>query len=352
MTGVWADVVGQDAAVGVLRRAARAPVHAYLFVGPPGSTKDVAARAFAATLLTDDDDATSRAARLILAGQHLDVREVQRTGPAISAEQAREIIRLAALAPVEGTRKVMILHEFHLLQADAAARLLKVIEEPPPSTTFVVLADFVPAELVTISSRCVRIAFRQVAPDVLAGRLITEGVDPAVASDVATAAAGDLDRARVLAADPALAERRRAFADAPRGLDGTGATVVRLAADLLERIDEAAAPLIDRHTAELVELDARTARSGERGSGRRVVEERHRRELRRHRMDELRSGLAVLAAGYRDALVAGTVERPDAAVDAVHRIHAAIESLERNPNEQLLVQALLWSLPAVADQRD
>ena len=43
---VWAEVVGQDRAVDALRRAAAAPVHAYLFIGPPGSTKDEAAQAF------------------------------------------------------------------------------------------------------------------------------------------------------------------------------------------------------------------------------------------------------------------------------------------------------------------
>ncbi len=106
---IWAGVVGQDAAVEALVRASVAPVHAYLFVGPPGSTKDEAARSFAAALLTGDDDRASRDARLILAGEHPDVREVMRVGPAISKEQAGEIVRQAALAPVEGDRKVLIL---------------------------------------------------------------------------------------------------------------------------------------------------------------------------------------------------------------------------------------------------
>ena len=55
-----------------------------------------------------------------LAGEHPDVREVVRVGPAISAEQAAEIVRQAALAPVEGDRKVLVLHEFHLLNAVGA----------------------------------------------------------------------------------------------------------------------------------------------------------------------------------------------------------------------------------------
>ena len=59
---------------------------------------------------------------------------------------------------------MMILEEFHLLSADGAARLLKTIEEPPDSTTFLILADFVPHDLITISSRCARIDFRAVSP--------------------------------------------------------------------------------------------------------------------------------------------------------------------------------------------
>ena len=107
---VWEAVVGQPAAVATLQRAAAAPVHAYLFIGPSGSTKSEAARAFAATLLGADE----RTARLVMAGQHTDVREVERVGPAIEAT-GETIVELASLAPVEGERKVVILHEFHLV---------------------------------------------------------------------------------------------------------------------------------------------------------------------------------------------------------------------------------------------
>lgn len=345
---VWDAVVGQDRAVAVLTAASSRAVHAYLFVGPPGSTKDEAARAFAAVLLTGVDDPTTRDARLVLAGEHPDVREIERVGAAISKAQADEIIRLASLAPVEGERKVMILHEFHLLAADAAARLLKVIEEPPDSTTFVVLADFVPHDLVTISSRCARVPFRAIPEGVVADRLVAEGVDPQSATEAAAASAGDLARARVLATDPELAARRRAFATVPERLDGTGATVAALVAELVELIDRSAAPLVERHTAEAAALDAQIERYGERGSGKKTLEERHKRELRRYRTDELRLGLAELAAAYRDALVDGRLDRPDAAAAAVTHVHATIAALDRNPNETLQLQALLWSLPVVA----
>lgn len=344
---VWDGVVGQPVAVAHLRSAVDAPVHAYLFVGPPGSTKDEAARSFAAALLTGGDDPTGRDARLALAGEHPDVREVERGGAAISAEQAREIVRVASLAPIESDRKVLILHEFHLLRPEGAALLLKTIEEPPESTIFLVLADHVPPDLVTISSRCVRIEFRALADDVVAARLVAEGVDGDKVPDVVAGAAGDLTRARVLAADPALVARRHAFADVSRRLDGTGAVVMAVADELLGLIDDAARPLADRHTAEVAEVDARIERFGERGSGRKMLEERHKRELRRHRTDELRSGLAVVAAAYRDLLVDGTTHSSAAIVTAVRRIYDTIEALERNPNEALLLHSLLWSLPGL-----
>ena len=265
----------------------------------------------------------------------------------------REIVQLGRRwRRSRATARCSILHEFHLLPAEAAAPLLKTIEEPPPSTTFVVLADFVPPELVTIASRCVRIDFRAIPDDVLAARLVAEGVD-------ADAAADGRRRGR-RRPRPGPPPRRRPGARrapprvrraAPRGSTAPARPSCALVDELLGPIDAAAAPLADRHAAEVAELDARIAQFGERGSGRKLLEERHKRELRRHRTDELRSGLAVLAATYRDLLVGGGSHRPEALVAAVTRIHEALEALERNPNEPLLLQSLLWSLPAVTDAR-
>lgn len=344
---VWDAVVGQARAVDQLTRAAVNPVHAYLFVGPPGSTKHEAARAFAALLLVGHDEPEARDARLALAGEHPDVREVERTGPKISKEQVSDIIRNASLAPIEGSRKIMLLHEFHLLDADGAARLLKTLEEPPPSTVFVVLADQVPPELVTIASRCVRIEFATIPEATIRELLIAEGASQEVAALTAAAAEGNLTRARVLVTDPGLVARRAAFAAVPHRLDGTGSAVVAIVNELNALIEAAAAPLATRQTDEAEALEARVAAVGERGSGRKSLEERHKRELRRHRVDELRSGLAVIAAAYRDALVQQRLARPEAGVQAVHRIHEALEALDRNPNETLLLQALLLDLPSV-----
>jgi len=317
---VWDAVVGQPVAVDRLVRAAAAPVHAYLFVGPAGSTKKEAARAFSALLLGCDDP-TQRTAELVLRGEHPD--------------------------PIEGDRKVMILDEFHLLSPEGAAILLKTIEEPPPSTTFLILADFVPHDLVTISSRCARIEFRTIQAADIEQRLRDEGVAADAAREAAGSAGGSIERARVLASDPELADRRRAFAAVPRKLDGTGSTVMRVVDDLLARIEAAATPLDERHAAEVAELDERIARYGERGSGKKTLEERHKRELRRHRTDELLAGLTVMAGSYRDAMVDGTAGDPTRIAAGVSRVHTAMEAFERNPNEALMLQDLLWSLPVL-----
>ena len=223
---------------GVLREAAdRGPVHAYLFVGPSGSTKLEAARAFAAQVMSGAEDRDHRDARLILRGEHPDVREVQRVGASILKPQAQEVVRVASMAPIEGARKVLILDEFHLLSPEGAAVMLKTIEEPPASTMFIILCDFVPNDLITISSRCARIDFRAIGADVIAARLLIEGINPSGAMVASKAALGSLDRARLLATDPALAERRKAFSGAPGRLDGTGAAATSVAAELLEMID-------------------------------------------------------------------------------------------------------------------
>jgi len=346
---LWAGIVGQDEALDLLSRSVDGSVHAYLFLGPAGSGKRRTARAFAAALLCRNGQCgTCRDCTLALHGEHPDVTEVERVGAAIAVDQANDIIRTASFAPVESDRKVLILDEFHLLQATAAARLLKTIEEPPRGTVFCILANQLVPDLVTIASRCVRVPFRSVPEDVVVSALVNEGIDPQVAEEAARAAVGNLDRARLLATDTALFERRAAFAAVAHQVNGTGTTVVKLVESLLGLIDRAAEPLKLRQAQDLAELEIRVAQLGERGSGRKAMEERHKRELRRHRTDELKAGLSTIAAAYRDRLVQGAEGRrglEDA--DAVHRIMEAIEHLDRNPNETLLLQALLLSLPPI-----
>lgn len=345
VSGLYADVVGQDRAVAQLRAAAVAPSHAYLLVGPPGSGTREAARSFAASLLCHEGGCGAcRDCLLALVEAHPDLTVVERVGASIDKAQIDEIIHAASLTPVEGRRKVIVPVDFHLVR-EQAPRLLKTIEEPPASTVFVVLAEDVPAELVTIASRCVRIDFRPVPTEAVAAALEAEGVDAALAAEVASAAGGRLDRARLLAHDPAFLQRRDAWRSVPRRLDGSGAAVAVLVEELVGMIEAVAEPLKALQAEEAAALEEQAERYGDkRGAAarRKQVDDRHRRELRRLRTDELRFGLATLQSVYRDQLGAGTA--PRACLAAIDAIEETARELLRNPSETLQLQALLVTL--------
>lgn len=367
MPELFGDVVGQEKAVAQLRAAARSPVHAYLLVGPPGTGKGAAAKAFAAALVCGNGgcgecDDCRRAA----SGAHPDVVVWERSGPFITVDDAREVARTATRSPIEADRQVLVLVDFHLVDR-AGPALLKSIEEPPESTVFVILAEHVPPELSTIASRCARIDFSPLSTAVVARQLEVEGVGEEDAAAAATASGGRLDRARLLAFDHHFAARREGWSSVPGRLDGTGATVAKIAEELLGATDSVLEPLKAEQRAELEER-VETARAlGERAlPGRRETEERHRREQRRVRTDELRAGLLTLAAAYRRRMDRVLAEAGDAepgpasasasaasvkaCIDAVDAVQAAGEALARNPNEALLLQALLVRLSGLAGQ--
>jgi DNA polymerase-3 subunit delta' len=345
--GAFAAVVGQEAALRSLRAAVHQPVHAYLLVGPAGAGARVAAEGLAAALVCEDGGCgRCRDCRLALSGQHPDVVGFVPSGASLSTEQVEEIVRLAARSPVEGDRKVLVLHELHRIGPNVGPKLLKTVEEPPASTVFVIVADHVPRELVTVASRCVRIDLPPLQVAEVEGALLAEGASAQAAAVAAAAAMGDVDRARLLLTDEGVGTRRDAWAGVPRRLDGSGAAVAALAAELLDQVERGAAPLQAAHEAEVAALEERIAAYGERGSGRKQLEAEHRRQLRRHRTGELRFGLATLAGRYRDALATGSAGLdPRACVAAVVAIDAAADALPRNPNEPLLLQALLLGLP-------
>jgi DNA polymerase-3 subunit delta' len=295
---------------------------------------------------------------------------VEREGAFISIDTAREVSRIAATSPVEGERKVVVLEDFHLVR-DTGPALLKTIEEPPPATIFVILAEYIPPELVTIASRCVEVELTPLSHHQVASALESQGAERDTADRIARAAGGSLDRARLLVADEGFEARRRAWADVPARLDGTGATAAAVADELVALLESSVGPLQfrqaveasaltehNRRAAEVVasgpssgggrarsRTGAGTRRSPPGGAGTKELEERHRREQRRQRTDELRYGLATLAGAYRDRMASAPDARRRAdAIAAIEEVDRTTRSLEYNPGELLALQALLARL--------
>jgi DNA polymerase-3 subunit delta' len=346
---VLAGIVGQKRAVTVLAGSLEAPVHAYLFLGPPGTGRREAAVAFAAALVCPTGGCGAcPACRDTLAGRHPDVTVVERSGASILVEDARSVVSLAQRTPAAASRQVIVLTDFQLVGA-AAPVLLKTLEEPPETTVFVVIAEAITPGLVTIASRCVEVEFAALDVTSLEAALVAEGVPADLVAGAAAAAGGRLDRARLLARDPGFAVRQARWHGVPERLDGTGASVSVLVGEVLASADELVEVVRERQREELEAAQAAAERAGERGvPGRSAIEDRHKREQRRVRVDELRAGLAALAGAYRARLIADAAppRRVAAAARAITAIDTAAAALARNPNETLLLEALLLELDA------
>jgi DNA polymerase-3 subunit delta' len=352
---MFAGIVGQERAIETLERAAARPGHAYLMVGPRGSGIEQAARAFAALLLGTNDGDDDRARRLALRGVHPDIVEFE---PAGASYRVREDVRgrilpEAARAPIESERKVLILFEAERLrgnQNESANAMLKTLEEPP-ARTVVLLVTSVPDDLLpTIRSRCQRIDFVPLTDDEVAAALAADGVTQADAMAIAAVAGGQLARARAFAGP--LRQLRTTFASVPTRIDGRGATALLLAEELDAAVEAAASTVAARQQEELEAFDAEMERLGyeqrEAQRLRRRIEERHKREARRTRIDLLVEGVTAIEGVYRDALEASSTAvrvSPRAAAGALDACREAREAFLINEKGVMRLTALLLALP-------
>src|SRR5579884_2035063 len=170
MPGVFARLVGQQAVEAELVAAAQAArgdsahkaamSHAWLITGPPGSGRSVAALCFAAALQCTSDGVPGcgecRACTTTLAGTHADVRRVVPEGLSIGVDEMRGIVQIAARRPGTGRWQIVVIEDADRLTEGAGNVLLKVVEEPPERTVFLLCAPTVDPEdiSVTLRSRC------------------------------------------------------------------------------------------------------------------------------------------------------------------------------------------------------
>lgn len=245
--GVWADVVGQDAAVAQFRRAASPQgslAQAWLVTGPPGSGRSTAARAFAATLQCEEGTGCGhcRACRTTLAGTHPDVTVVATDKLSIAKEEVRALVMTAQRSPATGRHRVVIVEDADRMTAGTFNVLLKSIEEPPPSTVWMLCAPSAEDLAPTIRSRCRLVTLSVPSSEVVAELLRRrDGIDQSLAVRAARAAQGHIGLALRYATQEGALAAREESARTLLSLRGAGQAVL------------AAQALVDRATAEAKE---------------------------------------------------------------------------------------------------
>lgn len=338
MPGVFERLAGQDDVVAELSAAAlaarrRVPgqgweesdprmVHAWLFTGPPGSGRSVAALSFAAALQCEHPEIVGcgecRACHTVLAGTHADVHLLAPQGVNILLKDVKETIHRAASRPATGRWQIVVVEEADRLTEQSGNSLLKVVEEPPSRTVFLLCSPTTdPMDImVTLRSRSRNVALRQ--PDAAAverALLAGGGIDPERARWAASVSSGHVGRARWLATDEATRERRDGVLGLPMVMHNP-ARAFPLADQLVSSAEKEA---LDRNAEsderEVEELRTALGAGGTgKGSGAAVrglagavkeLERSQKSRRTRSTRDSLDLALVDLAGFYRDALVVG-----------------------------------------------
>ncbi|WP_020577085.1 DNA polymerase III subunit delta' [Actinopolymorpha alba] len=341
VSGVWADLVGQEPTVAVLRTAARAAAarlaaeaaksagegaapsqpagrsgmtHAWLITGPPGSGRSNTARAFAAALQCERQGCGEcTACRTSLAGTNPDVTLVRTEQLSLRVDEIRELVRKSAMSPVGRRWQVLVVEDADRLTEQAADALLKSLEEPADRTVWVLCAPTVEDAVPTIRSRC-RLLVLRTPPTTAVAQVLQRryAVSPDLAVFAARASQGHIGRARALATQEEVRARREQVLSVPsklRDLAGcltAAASLVELAAE------EARAATAELDATEKAELERALGVTGSGGRGPRPrqlqaaqkeLEDQQKVRAKRLQRDALDRALLDLVAFYRDVLV-------------------------------------------------
>ena len=324
---VWEVLIGQDEATATLSHAAAdaarslrgepAPgmTHAWLITGPPGSGRSTAATAFAAALVCPEQGCGECIpCRTAIAGTHSDVEIVRPEGLSYGAEDTEALVMQASMAPSTSRWHIIVVEDADRLTEQALNRLLKALEEPAPSTVWILCAPGVEDVLPTVRSRTRHVSLRTPsATDVAVALQQRYGVDAAIAAFAARASQGHIGRARALATDEQARLRRHEVLRLPLELHDLASCYVA-AADLLASATGDATALADpldaREEADLLRAygegadNASNARA-KKLSGKAMKDLQKTHKSRRTRMvrDQIDRALLDLVGFYRDVLI-------------------------------------------------
>jgi DNA polymerase III subunit delta' len=345
----------------VLRGAAR-PSHAYLFYGPAGTGKKAVARAFASALLAEGADDSDAVSARVMRGSHPDLTWVTPSGATemLVSDIDEPVVAAATRTPFEASRRVFVIESAHMLNDQAANRMLKTLEEPAEFVHLLLLSNRPEELLPTIASRCQHVRFDPLPAARIAERLTGADSDSVLAAS--RLALGDSGRASLLAdaQGAALRESAEAFVRASLAGDTQQRPWLRLLELARAAGTHAGEQAAEQTQAELELLPVKERKRFEREAG-----EARRRIERRARTGalDLTLGLAELwlrdlmcvsegapelihAADRRAALEhdAGRLSQPACLRDAIQLVADTRLRLTLNVSEELALEALSYRL--------
>lgn len=204
--------------------------HAMLFTGEAGIGKQTTAMNFAMAVHCKhpgsmaggfsfpgakiDPCGTCRPCRNIASGSHPDVHCVAPSGAYIRIDVIRSLCESVSLRPVEGDMRIALIADAHRMNAEAGNALLKVLEEPPGKTVFILTAPQAADMLPTVVSRCRRIRFNPIPEDRLTEYLVDNAdLSQHDASAIARLAGGSIGTARALSGNRGIIAHRKLVID-------------------------------------------------------------------------------------------------------------------------------------------
>jgi len=324
---IWSALVGQDAVVEQLSRAAAdaelvrrgengpSMTHAWLFTGPPGSGRSTAATCFAAALVCAEGGCgLCQVCRSAPLNGHADVDVVSTSELSYGVHEARELVRTSSMSPINAPWHVIVVEDADRLTERAVNVLLKALEEPPPHTVWVLCAPSVEDVLPTIVSRTRHVNLATPSTASVTQLLVDAyGVDIAMASFAARASQGHIGRARALAKDEHARVRRQEVLRIPMNLQDIPACFASASNLLGAATDDAKAITEPLDAAEQSRLEA-TYGFGAEGvtktkmdklmkSAQKDLTESQKKRATRTVRDQLDRALVDLLGLYRDVLM-------------------------------------------------
>ena len=370
---VYDELIGQAHVVQILQAAVTASAsgeesqemtHAWIFTGPPGSGRSSAAIAFAQALVCNNQGC-NKCNDCITAksGSHPDVEIMRSEGLSIKIDEIRELLTRTSWSPAMGGWRVVVMEDADRLTESAANALLKAIEEPGLRTVWLLCAPTLHDILPTIRSRCRHIHLHTPGNSEVAKFLIERHqIAPKMADFAARVSQGHIGRARHLATNEEVRNRRNAILAIPGQLTSI-ANAYKQAQKLVDLANAESAAITEAlDEKEYEELSTALGK----GSGKALKELEKEQKSRATRItrDTLDGALLDLATYYRDILLVqsghdeslinaelsdqinryATEGKPQNILAKMDAIMNARENLQRNGAPLLLMEALMCEL--------